>query len=59
MPRRKPKDRPHATMLMRIPLDVKQWLEEQAEHAFTSQNAEAIRAIRVAMKQQASERDAS
>ena len=36
---------------LRLPADVKAWLEEQAEKNSSSQNSEIIRAIRAAMEQ--------
>jgi hypothetical protein len=36
-------------VLVRIPPDMKSWLEQEAERNWTSQNAEIIRAIRSRM----------
>ena len=38
-------------MLLRVPVDVKTWLEQQASRTLASQNSEVIRAIRARMDQ--------
>jgi hypothetical protein len=35
---------------LRLPPDMKSWLEQEAERNFTSQNAEIVRAIRSRME---------
>jgi hypothetical protein len=49
-----PPRRPHppsVTTLIRMPLDMKEWLEEEAARCCSSQNAEMVRAIRARMNQ--------
>jgi hypothetical protein len=41
-----------AEMVVRLPQDVKVWLEQEAARNWTSQNAEVIRAIRSRMDQE-------
>jgi hypothetical protein len=43
---RKPKT---TNILVRLPIDVKQWLEEQAARSLASQNSEIVRSIRARM----------
>jgi Arc-like DNA binding domain len=38
-----------AEMQVRLPPDVKGWLEQEAERNWTSQNSEIIRAVRTVM----------
>lgn len=38
-------------MQLRLPADLKQWIEEQAERNGCSQNSEIIRAVRERMEQ--------
>ncbi|MHC2294034.1 hypothetical protein [Bradyrhizobium barranii] len=37
-------------VLLRLPLDVKTWVEEQSRRSLASQNSEIIRCLRAAMK---------
>jgi hypothetical protein len=37
------------TVLIRLPLDVKRWLEKEAERTLASQNSEIIRSLRARM----------
>jgi hypothetical protein len=46
-------------VLFRLPKDMKAWLEEQAELNWTSQNAEAIRAIRSRMEAESQQKVAA
>lgn len=46
----------HAQMLVRLPPAMKHWLEDQASEAGTSVNAEVIRIVRAAMRQEARHR---
>jgi hypothetical protein len=39
-----------AEMLIRLPLDIKAWLEQEAVHNASSQNSEIVRALRHRMK---------
>jgi hypothetical protein len=41
---------PTADMLVRVPVDLKRWLERQSQKSFASQNAEVIRCIRERME---------
>ena len=38
-----------ATVLLRLPRDVKDWVEKEAARTLASQNSEIIRAIRIRM----------
>jgi hypothetical protein len=58
MAKKDSRQRDYVTMFVRMPPDMKRWVEQQAEQAFTSQNAEVVRAIRTAMKLQAREEQA-
>lgn len=42
---------PGARVALRIPEDLKAWLAQEAERTWTSQNAQVIRAIRLAKAQ--------
>jgi predicted HicB family RNase H-like nuclease len=55
MAKKDSRHRDYVTMFVRLPPDMKEWLEQQAAQSYASQNAEVIRAIRMAMKQQARE----
>ena len=46
----------HVQMLVRLPNAMKRWLEDQASEAGTSVNAEVIRIVRAAMRQEARHR---
>jgi hypothetical protein len=48
MPRIKSDERP--TMLIRVPRDVKEWLEREAARTLASQNSEVVRCIRARME---------
>ncbi len=41
-------------VLVRLPIDVKKWIEKEAPRAFASQNSEIIRSIRVRMENERS-----
>jgi hypothetical protein len=41
-----------AKMLIKVPTDVKAWLEQQAARNISSQNAEIIRSVRALMDQE-------
>jgi hypothetical protein len=41
---------PSVRIPLRLPPDMKSWLEQEAERNFTSQNAEIVRAIRSRME---------
>jgi hypothetical protein len=43
-------------LLLRLPLDVKKWLEQEAARTLSSQNSEIIRTIRGRMDHQRQER---
>jgi hypothetical protein len=43
------KRREYAALHLRVPPDMRAWLERRADETFTCLNAEAVRAIRVAM----------
>jgi hypothetical protein len=45
--------RPHAAILLRVPLDVKDWLEEKAKHNCATKTSEIIRLIRAQMDDEA------
>jgi hypothetical protein len=45
-------------MLLRVPVDVKTWLEQQASRTLSSQNSEVIRSIRARMESEQRERAA-
>ena len=45
-------------VLLRLPTDVKVWIEEQAARTMASQNSEILRCIRARMDEQAPKRAA-
>jgi hypothetical protein len=49
---------PSVRIPLRLPPDMKSWLEQEAERNFTSQNAEIVRAIRSRMDSAQPERAA-
>ena len=47
-----------ATMVIRLPKDVKGWLEREAQRTGASQNSEIVRSLRARMDQEQRERAA-
>jgi hypothetical protein len=45
-----------ADVLLRVPLDVKRWIELEAARTLASQNSEIIRCIRAKMDEQSSKK---
>ena len=47
--------KPHVQLQLRLPPDLKSWIEEQAEANAASQNSEIVRAIRERMQRESIE----
>jgi|HubBroStandDraft_4_1064222.scaffolds.fasta_scaffold861065_2 predicted transcriptional regulator len=50
-----PIKREHAAICIRVPIEMKRWLEQRAERSFASQNAEIVRSIRERMDREKAE----
>lgn len=48
----------YAVTFVRLPSDMRRWIEKQAKQSCTTMNAEMIRCVRLAMKLQAREEQA-
>jgi Arc-like DNA binding domain len=48
--KRAPPDKEKATLLVRLPRELKAWIEREATHNGASQNSEIIRSIRARME---------
>lgn len=47
------------SMLIRIPLDIKDWIQAEAKDSFSSQNSFVVRSLRKAMQHASTESDAA
>lgn len=53
MAKKDSRQRDYVHMLVRMPPDLKAWIEQQADQSLGSQNSEVVRALRAQMKVQA------